>query len=356
MSIKKSKTGWQVDIQFGFKGKRIRETFPNHTLAKRYEARLKAEFLEKRHFPESFQSTITVPEFIEGYIDRHISQLTWARSVVYYLQIISDSFPGIPLSKVTAEDLEDWLLAMGKKKKWKQATRNYYIALLKTLFKKAVEWKKIKVSPALYLAKRKPHNNRTRFATWEELDRIWKAAPPRLKRTLIGLLNSGVRKGRIVAMEWPDLDLKSRQINVKNRKGDQYWVPINSALYSELIAIPDDLRKGKVFDTTNLRKDWEKTCRTAGINPGDLHIHDLRHTLATYMTERTRDLNLTQKALGHSSPIMTDRYRHLIDGRLHEAFEKVQFRPNESVDKVSIQGLKKAVSDSHQLPVSDESP
>ena len=279
-----------------------------------------------------------------------------ARSVECYLKIISDSFLGIPISAITQENLEDWLLQMGKKKKWKQATRNYYIALLKTLFKKAVEWKKIKVSPALYLSKKDPHNERTRFATWEELKKLWEAAPPRLKRTLIGLVNTGVRKGRIMSLEWPNLDLERRLMRVKNKKGREYWIPINTALYDELSSVPVAQRQGRVFDTTNLRKDWVKTCQAVGIDSRQLHIHDLRHTVGTYMTANTRDLNVTQKALGHSDPKITDRYRYVIDERLQQAFETLSFRPNESVDKVSTQGLKQGVSDSLQLPVSDECP
>ena len=352
MSIKKVKTGWQVDVQFGFHGKRVRATFPNHTIAKRHEARLKTEFLEKKHFPESYQSSITLPDFVDEYLDRHVSQLTWAKSVTYYLKIIADSFPGIPVAKITQEDLENWLLKMGREKHWQQATRNYYIALLKTLFRKAVEWKKIKVSPALYLPKKDPQNERTRFASWEELTRIWEKATPRLARFLIGLLNTGMRRGRVEALEWSDLNMETRLIRVMNKKGREYWVRINQTLYDELNVIPVVARTGKVFNTTNLRKDWEKACRDAKIT--DLHLHDLRHTFATRTTEKTKDLNKTQKALGHASPMMTNRYRHVIDEALIEAFESVSFRPEKSVDKVSIQGLKPGVSDSLRLPVSDE--
>lgn len=354
MSIKRVKTGWQVDVQFGFQGKRIRETFPNHVLAKRHEAQLKSEFLEKRHFPESFKSSITLPDFINEYLDRHVSSLTWANVVSCCLKIIADSFAGIPISKISQEDLEVWLLNMEREKKWKQATRNYYIALLKTLFRKAVEWKKIKVSPALYLAKKDPQNERTRFASWEELNRLWDKATPRLSRFLIGLLNTGVRKGRLEALEWTDINLESRLIRVKNKKGREYWVRINQTLCDELSTVPVENRTGRVFDTTNLRKDWEKALRDAKIE--DLHMHDLRHTFATRTTEKTKDLNKTQKALGHASPMMTNRYRHVIDEALVEAFESVSFKPNHSVDKVSIQGLKQAVSDSRQLLVSDECP
>jgi len=73
------------------------------------------------------------------------------------------------------------VLFFGKKKRWKQAARNYYIALLETLFRKAVEWKKVSVCPAFYLIKNDPHSERSRFATWEDFDRFWAKAPGRLR-------------------------------------------------------------------------------------------------------------------------------------------------------------------------------
>ena len=47
--------------------------------------------------------------------------------------------------------------------------------------------------------------------------------------------------------------------------------------------------------------------------------HTLRHTLATRLYERTRDLALVKMALGHADISTTTIYVHLADGELGDA-------------------------------------
>ena len=53
--------------------------------------------------------------------------------------------------------------------------------------------------------------------------------------------------------------------------------------------------------------------KKAGIDPGKFHIHSLRHTFATMIYKKTKDLRLTQDLLGHSSANTTARYAHVGD-------------------------------------------
>jgi len=55
----------------------------------------------------------------------------------------------------------------------------------------------------------------------------------------------------------------------------------------------------------------------AGLRP--LGVHALRHTFATRLYGRTRDLRLVQQALGHRSVTSTEVYTHLDDRSLRRA-------------------------------------
>ena len=53
----------------------------------------------------------------------------------------------------------------------------------------------------------------------------------------------------------------------------------------------------------------------------DFRIHDLRHTFASHMVQSGATLFEVQKALGHASSQMTQRYSHLADTALRDRAE-----------------------------------
>ena len=57
--------------------------------------------------------------------------------------------------------------------------------------------------------------------------------------------------------------------------------------------------------------------KAAGIEGG--HFHILRHTAAAWMVQGGADLYQVQKVLGHSTPVMTQRYAHLRPDHLRPA-------------------------------------
>ena len=54
-------------------------------------------------------------------------------------------------------------------------------------------------------------------------------------------------------------------------------------------------------------------------NLSNLRIHDLRHQFASFLVNNGRSLYDVQMILGHSSPVVTQRYAHLSTKSLQEA-------------------------------------
>lgn len=53
-----------------------------------------------------------------------------------------------------------------------------------------------------------------------------------------------------------------------------------------------------------------------------LRIHDLRHTYASLLAQAGATLHLIGKAMGHSTPVMTNRYAHLVSDNLKELSDR----------------------------------
>jgi len=63
-----------------------------------------------------------------------------------------------------------------------------------------------------------------------------------------------------------------------------------------------------------LKAQFKKALRDTGIATGRYSIHCARHTAATVLYERTKDLRLVQDILGHSSPAVTAYYAAIVNG------------------------------------------
>ena len=77
-------------------------------------------------------------------------------------------------------------------------------------------------------------------------------------------------------------------------------------------------RNGKPFTTTALHISFKQAIKAAGLR-NDLSIHSARHSYATLLYYKTKDLKAVKKQLGHSSLNMTALYADIMpeeNGRL----------------------------------------
>ena len=72
-----------------------------------------------------------------------------------------------------------------------------------------------------------------------------------------------------------------------------------------------------------MRKAFSTACRKAGIE--DFHIHDLRHTFASWLVMNGTPLFEVSQLLRHASIQMTERYAHLAPDHLQNAIANLGF-------------------------------
>ncbi len=144
-------------------------------------------------------------------------------------------------------------------------------------------------------------------------------------------LNSGLRVSEIAALKLYDLRLNGKenylvvQFGKGKRKRDVYlddeicghlqsYIEIKRDVWRESIEPDAPLfagRGGKHYTTTALEISFKKAIAKAGL-PQHYSIHSSRHTYATLLLAKAKNIRFVQKQLGHASIAMTSLYADVL--------------------------------------------
>lgn len=321
---RKTKKGiprWYLDYKDAT-GKRIQRLAPQaatpEEAMKALEIAVKEEYdkahglVQKR--PPTFRELADV--YLRDYAK--VNKRSWLDDD-YRLKVLKCFFGDYPLGEITPQLIEQFRASRLELKNAK-ATVNRYLALLKRMFSLAVEWGFSNSNPAQRVRKFPEHEFiKERILTPEEEAALLGKCHGRLKPIVIAALNTGMRRGELLALRCEDIDLRRNLLWVKKSKsGKQRAIPVNRTLRATLRDLPSfDAGRGSVFEAANIQAAFEKARTDAGVP--DLRFHDLRHTFATRLVDRGVDIITIQKLLGHSTVVITQRYTHARDDRAYQA-------------------------------------
>lgn len=93
-------------------------------------------------------------------------------------------------------------------------------------------------------------------------------------------IETRMRMGEILALQWRYVDLQSRVATLPDTKtGDARQVPLSTAALAALASLPRHISNGRVFwawkASDGLENAWRRAVKSAGID--DFRFHDLRH-------------------------------------------------------------------------------
>jgi integrase len=200
---------------------------------------------------------------------------------------------------------------------------------------KSARFKLVLDNPASHVEKPDPKNERDRIASTEEWAKLTGTAAPHLLRFLTIAYAVGPRKGELLKLEWPDVDMRRKEFTLrKTKNGETRVVPMTSDVFDTFV----ELHKERRLDTPrvflyngkpwrNPRTAFAAACRRAGIT--GLRLHDLRQCAATNLRRAGVDTMTAMKIIGHKSEQMHRRYNTIKSEDLHEAAAKLQrYRAN----------------------------
>lgn len=181
--------------------------------------------------------------------------------------------------------------------------------------------------------------------TYEEVDALLKSPDPtdpmgaRDRAVFEVIYASGLRVSEVCGLNL--FDISENTVRVKGKGGKERIVPIAQAAIDAVDhylihfrdAQPDQKEaplfvtsKGKRIDRTLVWQRIKFYGKKAGIGK-PLSPHTLRHSFATHLLENGADLRVIQEMLGHASVATTDRYTHISQHHLTQAFSNFHPRP-----------------------------
>ena len=238
-------------------------------------------------------------------------------------------FGGRYLHEITTKYIEDYVAQRrrgnyqkGRRKRpVTPGTVNRDLACLKVLFRKAVEWGHLEVSPTDSVKMLKEIPNAPRLLESEEVTHLLEEMPDHQKALIATVVYAGLRREELFHLQWQDIDWKASELHVVSRQdhptknNESRTIPMNDLVVetlkrnprhitSDLVLARDD---GKAYKT--MKGGFDAVLEKAGLP--QIRIHDLRHSFASNLVIAGVPLNVVQELLWHKDINMTMIYAHL---------------------------------------------
>ena len=264
-----------------------------------------------------------------------------------------------PIDELNISELENWRMIRQKEGK-KASTINRQVTALNAVLNWGVSQGHFESNPLSRLKRlqERDSNKKTRFLTDDERARLLAAMDEReaqlragrenhnewlsarskelyptldngfadyLKPLVLIAMNTGIRKGDLLALKWGDIDFGTKIISFVPGKtdssGEMQHIPMNETVIDTLttwrqqsddtssmaLIFPSSKKKGAQI--VSIKRSWGTLLKAAQIE--NFRWHDLRHDFASQLVSFGTDLNTVRELLGHADIKMTLRYAHL---------------------------------------------
>ena len=240
----------------------------------------------------------------------------------------------------TVDDLERWLASM-RAEGLAPSTLARRVSAVRTYFRHLDLIGVRADNPAAAIKLPRRGRGLPRVLSPAETERLIDAAigssPRTLRdRALVELLyGAGLRVSEAVGLEKGAIDLEARIVRVLGKGGKERLVPLGrpaaeaTRRYLALGRPRLDRRyrpdlflnaRGGALTRAGAFLILRRLAEKAGLEPGRVHPHLLRHSFATHLLEGGADLRSVQEMLGHADLGTTERYTHVSDRRRREVY------------------------------------
>lgn len=246
-------------------------------------------------------------------------------------------------SEISDDQILSYLTFL-QEREYASSSRARIIFALKVFFRFLQREKHIGEKPLLFLESPKVWQLIPEVLTIGEIEKLMQIPNKntfegaRDKAILEVLYGCGLRVSELCLLNINDVN--DEQIKVYGKGGKERCVPIGKhaiiAIDQYLLIYRDQFAcknhqalflssRGKRIDRVTIWKQIKEYAKSAGITK-IISPHTFRHSFATHLLERGADLRIIQEMLGHATISSTERYTHVNQKQLQEAF--FRFHPH----------------------------
>ena len=331
---------WQVDKIY--RGTRLRDRFESAEEAENWLIR-QMEILRQAHV-FGVRKNWTFNEAAAKYLLDHQEKVS-LETDIYLLQSMMPFIGHLTLGEIHDATLVPYVSkrkADGRSHK----TINLALALVRRILNLASRsWRDdsgktwLDISPMITLLPLAGFQREPRPITWSEQRRLLPLLPDHLAKMVLFDLNTGVRDEVVCSLQWeweipvPELGISVFEVpraGVKGRKRSRML--ICNAVAQSIIESQRGKHSEYVFSYRGHRIEtmnnsaWQRARRLA--NLGDLHVHDLRHTVGMRLREAGVREETIADILWHVRQGMTAHYSVAQVSELVEALNRITDESN----------------------------
>lgn len=261
-------------------------------------------------------STKTLGQFIEEYLSHRaplkLSPATKRQDGIALRSLQGVLGAGCLLRSIRQKKIDGWISAL-LSQGCSVFSINSYLGHIRAALTLAVEWGYLKEAPKIRRVK--PPTRLPRALTPDEIDRVLaKEDFPERRALWEFFLWTGARRQEVIDLHWKDVHLEggSPWVRLVGKGDKERLVPLMPGAVAALQVMlkaevgPVWIFSGKPVTNHTLSHWFKRTARLAGVP--ETHLHDLRHTAATWMAARGVSERIIQEVMGHASITTTQIY------------------------------------------------
>jgi integrase len=245
------------------------------------------------------------------------------------LKIFLPYFAGHEIGQITKGLAKQYRSHRHAQKKLTETTINRDIECVRHILYWAVDQGILPANPLARLQLEKPRRKKRPVMSVEDEQKIIEASAVHLQRITVCALDTGMRRGEILAQLWQDIDFARRVISVTHSKtadGEHREIPLTKRLF-ELLS-KDKQKEGLVFTFNDnpinrIKTAWKGALRRSKVQ--HYRFKDLRSTFNSRLLEAGIIKDVRKELMGHSRNEDTnDLYSHIELPLLREAIRKLE--------------------------------
>jgi integrase/recombinase XerC/integrase/recombinase XerD len=260
------------------------------------------------------------PRTIQSYeqVVRHFAYYVWLRrtqdprKLVLYWEDLSRARLDTPV-EVKPAVISDYLTFIGSMKTYKPKTTHRIISTLSSFYRFLYAQGEITANPMLGIERPKIKDQELRYLKHSQVIRLIDSIEdPRDRLIVRTIYATGVRVSELCAINIEDIDFEDETIRVRGKGGKFRIVFMDPDTLAELSKFIGNRIEGPLFagqmghhiSPRSVQHIFKKYA-PQGITP-----HKIRHSYASELYRRSKNLRVVQENLGHTSIKTTEIYLH----------------------------------------------